>query len=114
MTPQDTLDVVPLHIEQTQGIRSGKPRIRGTRVTVADVVLWTERGMSPYEIVADFPQLGLGDVYAAMAYYHDNQEAIDRQIQESREFVSRMKAQLTETSNDNDEGTDADGNPVSS
>ena len=114
MTPQDTLDVVPVHIEQTPGIRSGKPRIRGTRVTVADVVLWTERGMSPYEIVADFPQLGLGDVYAAMAYYHDNQETIDRQIQESQEFVSKMKAQLTKSSNGTDEGTDADGNQVSS
>jgi len=70
--------------------------------------------MSPYEIVAEFPQLGLGDVYAAMAYYHDNQEAIDRQIQESRGFVSRMKAQLTESSNENDEGTDADGTQISS
>ncbi len=81
---------------------------------MADVVLWTERGMSPYEIVAEFPQLGLGDVYAAMAYYHDNQEAIDRQIQESRGFVSRMKDQLAESSNENDEGTDADETQISS
>jgi hypothetical protein len=68
----------------------------------------------PPSNAAQFPQLGLGDVYAAMAYYHDNQEAIDRQIQESQGFVSRMRAQLSKSSNGNDEGTDANGNQVSS
>jgi len=38
------------HIESAPGVRSGKPRIKGTRITVSDVVLWTEQAMSPDEL----------------------------------------------------------------
>jgi uncharacterized protein (DUF433 family) len=38
---------------------------------------WHKRqGLSPDEIVAQFPQLTLGHVYAAMAYDHDHREEI--------------------------------------
>ena len=80
--------VTQKHIEQTAGVRSGKPCIVGTRVTVADVVLWSDQGMSPDELVTQFPQLTLAGVFAALAYYHDNREAIDRQIDESQEMTS--------------------------
>ena len=81
------------HIEITPGVRSGKPRIAGTRICVSDVVIWTEQGRSPYEIVADYPQLTLADVYAALAYYHDHQADIDRQIKESEDFVAAISRQ---------------------
>ncbi len=81
------------HIEITPGVRSGKPRIAGTRICVSDVVIWTEQGRSPYEIVADYPQLTLADVYAALAYYHDHQADIDRQIKESEDFVAAFSRQ---------------------
>ncbi|MBU4273543.1 MAG: DUF433 domain-containing protein [Planctomycetes bacterium] len=81
------------HIEITPGVRGGKPRIAGTRICVSDVVIWTEQGRSPYEIVADYPQLTLADVYAALAYYHDHQADIDRQIKESEDFVAAISRQ---------------------
>ncbi len=85
------------HIECTPGVRSGKPRIAGTRICVSDVVIWTEQGRSPYEIVSDFPQLTLADVYAALAYYHDHQADVDRQIKQSEDFAAAMQAeQLSE------------------
>ena len=99
--------VTQKHIEQTPGLRSGKPHIKGTRVTVADVVLWTEQGMSPDEFVTEFPGLTLADVYAALAYYHDNRESIDRQIDESEQFASTLRSNTGRS-------TDADENPVSS
>jgi len=81
-----------VHIESTLGVRSGKPRIAGTRICVSDVVLWTEQGRSPEEIVTDFPQLTMADVYAALAYYHDHRAAIDEQIRQSEAFAEAMKA----------------------
>jgi len=69
----------------------GKPRIVGHRIRVQDIVLWTEEGRSADEIVADFPQLSLADVYAALAYYHDHREQIDQDIREDEEFFQRMK-----------------------
>jgi uncharacterized protein (DUF433 family) len=82
------------HIECTPGVRSGKPRIAGTRICVSDVVVWTEQGRSPDEIVTDFPQLTLADVYCALGYYHDHREEIDRQMRASEQFAESMRAEF--------------------
>jgi uncharacterized protein (DUF433 family) len=81
-----------IHIESSPEVCGGKPRIAGSRVRVQDIVVWTEAGQSPDEIVGSFPHLTLADVYAALAYYHDHREAIDRQIREDDDFVAAMKA----------------------
>lgn len=49
-------------------IRSGKPIVRGTRITVTDILEYLAGGMSPEEIVADFPSLTADDVRAAPAF----------------------------------------------
>ena len=55
------------HIEITAGVCGGKPRIAGHRIRVQDIYVWHElQGQTPEEIVADFPQLTLGDVHAAI------------------------------------------------
>jgi uncharacterized protein (DUF433 family) len=81
-----------IHIESSPEVCGGKPRIAGSRVRVQDIVVWTEAGWSPDEIVGSFPHLTLADVYAALAYYHDHREAIDRQIREDDDFVAALKA----------------------
>ncbi len=81
------------HIEITPGVCGGRARIAGHRIRVQDVVLWTEQGQSADQIVADFPQVSLADVYAALAYYHDHREEIDRQIRRDDQFVAQMKGQ---------------------
>jgi uncharacterized protein (DUF433 family) len=81
------------HIELTPGVCGGRARIAGHRIRVQDIVIWTEQGRSPDQIVADFPQLSLADVYAALAYYHDHREDVDRQLREDDEFVTRLKAE---------------------
>jgi uncharacterized protein (DUF433 family) len=80
-------------IVTTPGVRGGKPRIAGHRITVSDVAIWHERmGMSPDEIVSEYPTITLSDVYAALAYYHDHREEIDREIREGEEFVEKFRA----------------------
>ncbi len=83
--------VISDHIETTQGICGGKPRIAGSRIRVQDIVILTEQGLSPDEIIAGYPHLTLADIYAALAFYHDNRQRIDQQIQESEEFIATMK-----------------------
>ena len=41
----------------TPGVRSGKPCIVGTRITVYDVLEYLAGGMTEAEILDDFPQL---------------------------------------------------------
>ena len=88
-----TTAIEKTHIEITPGVCGGRPRIVGHRIRVQDIVLWTEAGLSPDEIVARFPQISLADVHAALTYYHDHRAVIDQQIRDDDEFVARMKAE---------------------
>ncbi len=86
--------VINNHIEITPGICGGKPRIAGHRIKVQNIVIWYERmGMSPDEIVYDYPSITLADVHGALAYYYDHLEEIRKDIEEDEEFVREMKAQ---------------------
>ena len=96
------------HIEITPGTCSGRPRVRGTRIRVANVVRWTEQGQSPEEIVTDYPQISLADVHAALAFYFDNQEAMDRLIAEDVAFRASQETTHASIS------TEAGGDTVSS
>ena len=49
-------------------IRSGKPIIRGTRITVTDILEYLAGGMSHAEILADFPDLTEEDIRAALSF----------------------------------------------
>ncbi|MBW4670478.1 MAG: DUF433 domain-containing protein [Cyanomargarita calcarea GSE-NOS-MK-12-04C] len=80
------------HIEITPGVCGGKPRIADHRIRVEDIVIWHERmGLSPDEIVSQYPTITLADVYAALAYYHDHSEEIRQQIREDEEFARDMQ-----------------------
>ncbi|RKZ36592.1 MAG: hypothetical protein DRQ49_17690 [Gammaproteobacteria bacterium] len=48
--------------------RSGKPCIRGLRITVYDVLEYLAGGMSMEEILADFPELTRDDIKACLAF----------------------------------------------
>ena len=81
------------HIELTPDTAGGKPRIRGRRVTVQNVAIWHERlGMTADEIAAEY-DLTLADVYAALAYYFDHREEIDRRIEEDNALVEALREQ---------------------
>ena len=50
------------------GKRSGKPVIRGTRMTVTDVLEYLASGMSEADILANFPDLTAEDIKACLAF----------------------------------------------
>ena len=87
------LSLITEHIEITPGVCGGKPRIAGHRIKVQDIAIWHERmGMSPDEIVSNYPSITLSDVYAALAYYHDHLEEIRQQIQEDEQYAQELQA----------------------
>ncbi|MBV1696505.1 MAG: DUF433 domain-containing protein [Hyphomicrobiales bacterium] len=61
MTLSDRITIKP-------EVRSGKPCVRGTRITVSDVLEYLAGGMTEAEIVHDFPELKLEDVRACLAF----------------------------------------------
>ncbi|QRR01841.1 DUF433 domain-containing protein [Dyadobacter sandarakinus] len=56
------------------GKRSGKPCIRGMRITVEDVLRWLASGMSVDDIVLDFPELTKEDVLVALEFSANQQK----------------------------------------
>ena len=53
------------------GKRSGKPCIRGTRITVYDVLSYLAAGMTIEEVLDDFPKLTKEDIFACLAFAAD-------------------------------------------
>ena len=56
------------HITINPDIRSGKPCIKGTRITVYDILEYFAGGMSQEEILEDFPSLSPQDIQAVFAF----------------------------------------------
>jgi uncharacterized protein (DUF433 family) len=57
-------------------VRFGKPCVRGTRITVGDVLSYLASGMREEEILADFPQLKSEDIRACLAYAAERERRI--------------------------------------
>ncbi len=60
------------------GKRSGKPCIRGMRITVYDVFDYLASGMTQAEILHDFPELTEQDLLACFAFAADRERRIDQ------------------------------------
>lgn len=81
------VDVIREHIEIVQGAGGPKARIAGHRISVEDVVVWHEKlGMSADEIVYNYPTITVADVYAALTYYWDHRDEIERAIAEGKAY----------------------------
>ena len=59
-------------IVRTESVLGGDPRIEGTRIGVLHVYELAAQGAHPPVDVADQLDISLGDVYSALAYYHEN------------------------------------------
>ncbi|TVS18719.1 MAG: DUF433 domain-containing protein [Gammaproteobacteria bacterium] len=49
-------------------IRSGKPCVQGTRITVYDILEYLAGGMNEAQILEDFPDLAKEDIRACLAF----------------------------------------------
>ena len=69
MSYQDIITIEP-------GKRGGKPCIRGMRITVYDVLEYLASGMTPEEILDDFPYLTKEDILACLSYAADREKRL--------------------------------------
>ncbi len=58
-------------VEIDPAIMQGKPVIRGSRVTVEQIVRECARGLTPAEVADQYPRLTEADVLAALAFAAD-------------------------------------------
>ena len=102
------MDFPPVnHIE----IRDGQARIAGRNVKVKMVISRMIHGVpATIEEVMEQYNLSRAEVYAALAYYYDHQEAADRFYEEEERYarehipsINTLKARLNAPSNGDDD-----------
>ncbi|MBP0022253.1 MAG: DUF433 domain-containing protein [Cyanobacteria bacterium SBLK] len=86
-----TLSIPLEYIEIASDMCFGKPHIAGSRITVANVAtMYLQMGQSLEEIAGKYA-LSLASVHAAMAYYYENREEIDRRQAENEVFAEAFR-----------------------
>ena len=71
-TPMDYRDRIVIDPE----IRFGKPCVRGTRITVGDVLSYLASGMTEQQVLADFSQLTSEDIRACLAFAAERERKV--------------------------------------
>jgi uncharacterized protein (DUF433 family) len=80
-------------IVHTPGTCSGQARINGTRIKVKHVFRWVEEmGMTPSQVVEEYPHLTRAQVHAAIAYYWSHQDEIRSDMEAEDRLVAELKA----------------------
>lgn len=91
-------NLIKEHIEIVDAAGGPKARIVGHRIRVQDVVIWHEKlGMSPDEIIHHYPTITLADVHAALAYYWDHQDEIERAIADGHALAEQLRGRTKST-----------------
>ncbi len=65
------------YIAITPGVRSGKPCIKGTRITVYDILEYLAGGMSQEQVLTVFPDLKPEHIRAALAFAAARERRLD-------------------------------------
>ena len=89
MTLTVAAQIIPLKADQ-----DGVMRVGETRVTLDTVVRAFEQGHTAEEIASHYPALRLADVYAVIAYYLNNQPAVQAYLRRQEEETQKLWEQI--------------------
>ncbi len=92
-TATTSVPTVADYIVKTPGVCGGQPRIAGTRIKVKHIYTWVEcMGMTPVQVVAEYPHLTMAQVHAALAYYWSHPDEIHQDIADEEKRVAELRA----------------------
>ncbi len=81
------------YITNNKSYCGGSPIIAGTKFPVRSVVFYVlKQGMTPEELVKEFSQISLPQVYDALSYYYENKKAVDKELREHEEAFREKAA----------------------
>lgn len=79
-------DPIPLETD-THGVI----RVKGSRVTLESIVASFNQGVTPEEIVQQYPTLDLADVYAIVTYYLKHSRELDKYLYQERLEAQKVR-----------------------
>jgi uncharacterized protein (DUF433 family) len=69
-------DLVSVRVTVNPQVRSGQPIIRGTRITVWDILGWLGGGLDESTILTDYPELTSDDIHAALQFAYQLKDKV--------------------------------------
>jgi uncharacterized protein (DUF433 family) len=72
------VDLVATRVTLNAAVRSGQPIIRGTRITVWDILGWLGGGVPESEILNDYPELASEDIKAALQFAYQLKDKVSQ------------------------------------
>ncbi|MDA0837661.1 MAG: DUF433 domain-containing protein [Planctomycetota bacterium] len=85
-----TLDAM---LVRTTGTCGGRIRIEGTRITVHRIATLYKQGQTAEDILQTYPHLTLGQIYTALAYFHENRQEVEATFAEDDAEFEKLKNQ---------------------
>lgn len=73
-----SVDLVSTRVTENPEVRSGQPIIRGTRITVWDILGWLGGGVPESGILNDYPELTPEDIQAALQFAYQLKDKVTR------------------------------------
>ncbi len=73
-------------------IKKGTPMIIGTRTKVIDIAIRYELGgMTPDEIIEQFPHLTLTQIHGTLSYYYEHKSELDEAYKKDQMFINELR-----------------------
>ena len=85
---------IKLHTIPLKADPDGVMRVGETRVTLDTVIHAFEQGHTAEEIISHYPVLRLADVYSIIAYYLNNQVAVEAYLRQQQEATQKTWEQI--------------------
>lgn len=80
------------HITKDPAVCGGSACVEGTRIRVIDIVAAYKGGKGPEEILNEYTTLkDASDVFAALVYYHDHKDEIEKDIAEGEHLEQQAE-----------------------
>ncbi len=74
------------------------PVIEGTSMKIVELITSVKAyGWSPEELLENYPHLTLSKIYSALAYYWDNKEEIDADIERREQYAEQLEQEAGES-----------------
>ena len=77
----------PLSVDE----ETGRVRVAGSRIAIDAVVYAYRDGLTPYDIVRNYPALAQRDVGAVISYYLQHKEAVDAYVRAWEEYDAAVR-----------------------
>jgi uncharacterized protein (DUF433 family) len=78
------------HITKDPEVCGGRATIDGTRIRVLDIWSLQERGLTPAQMLEEYP-LTLAQIHAALSYAHENLPEIGAALEEDDRIAERIE-----------------------